>query len=140
MKHAFIDTNVLIDFLADRKPFSIHAAQLFDLAQKDDIRLYISAVSFSTVYYILRQSLSHEQTIQILRDLSIWTETVNVSGGIIEESLHSGFTDFEDAIQYYCAQSVRTIDVIVTRNKKDFKMRGLPIMIPGEAVGFLQSS
>ena len=30
MKQVFVDTNVIIDFLANRKPFSIAAARLFD--------------------------------------------------------------------------------------------------------------
>lgn len=32
MKRLFLDTNVIIDFLADRKPFSDAAAILFDAA------------------------------------------------------------------------------------------------------------
>lgn len=34
MKHLFIDTNILLDFLADRKPFSLDAAKLFNYAFK----------------------------------------------------------------------------------------------------------
>ena len=30
MKHVFLDTNVLIDFFADRKPFSLEAAKLLN--------------------------------------------------------------------------------------------------------------
>jgi predicted nucleic acid-binding protein len=37
MKHLFLDTNVLIDFLADRKPFSIEAAKLFNYSLNLDI-------------------------------------------------------------------------------------------------------
>jgi hypothetical protein len=34
MKNVFADTNILIDLLADRPPFSKFAIQLFDLAEK----------------------------------------------------------------------------------------------------------
>ena len=54
MKHVFMDTNVVIDFLANRQPFSLYAAKLFDLAVSGSITIYISALSYSNIYYILR--------------------------------------------------------------------------------------
>ena len=45
MKHFFLDTNIIIDVLIDRQPFSIQGQQLFDLGFKAEIKLYISAVS-----------------------------------------------------------------------------------------------
>jgi predicted nucleic acid-binding protein len=39
---------------------------------------------------------------------------------IIEQSLNSEFTDFEDAIQYFTAVNNR-IKIIITRNKIDYK-------------------
>jgi len=59
MKSIFLDTNVLIDFFADRKPYSIEAARLFNYSFKKEITIYISAVSYNNIYYILRQSCSH---------------------------------------------------------------------------------
>ena len=38
--------------------------------------------------------------------------------------------DFEDAIQYQAALSVPDISIIVTRNIKDYKLAGLPVMAP----------
>jgi predicted nucleic acid-binding protein len=46
---------------------------------------------------------------------------------IVELALVSDFKDFEDAIQYNTALE-NGIDVIITRNKKDFKNSKLPIM------------
>jgi len=53
MKNIFLDTNVLIDFLANREPFAIHAAIIFDQAEKGNVNLYVSAISFNNIYYIL---------------------------------------------------------------------------------------
>ena len=44
MKHIFMDTNVVIDFLADRQPFSLDAARLFNMSVEGKIKIYISAV------------------------------------------------------------------------------------------------
>ena len=46
-------------------------------------------------------------------------------------TLVTDFKDFEDAIQYHTALE-NGIDIIITRNKKDFKNSKLPIMAAKE--------
>jgi predicted nucleic acid-binding protein len=137
MRHIFIDTNVVIDFLANRQPFSMEAARLFNVAVDGKARIYISAVSYNNIYYILRQSLTNKATIKLLDELSEITEIVDVTKAIIRQSLKTDFNDYEDAIQYYCALSLSQIDFIVTRNTRDFKKSTLPVMNPSEAVASL---
>lgn len=139
MKQIFLDTNVIIDFLADRKPFSISAAGIFNYGVLGKIKLYISAVSYNNIYYILRQSLSNSETIQLLDELSQMTEISDVTKSIIKASLKSDLKDFEDAIQYNCALSLNKIDFIVTRDTKDFKKSLLPVMNPKEALILIES-
>lgn len=140
MKSIFLDTNVLIDFFADRKPFSIDAARLFDYSLKKKINIYISAVSYNNIYYIVRQSLSHAETIKMLTEISEWTNVIDLPKDIINKSLTSDFKDFEDAIQYNCAKSINKIDLIVTRDTKDYKVSSLPILTPKEAVALIEST
>ena len=140
MKYIFLDTNVLIDFLSDRKPFSLEAAKLFNYSFKKKITIYVAAVSYNNIYYILRQSCSHLETIKILNELQEWAEVANVSKDIIRKSLQSEFKDFEDAIQYNCAKAIGKIDCIVTRNTKDFKTSSLPVLTPREALTMIEST
>ena len=140
MKSIFLDTNVLIDFFADRKPFSIDAAKLFDYSLKKKINIYISAVSYNNIYYIVRQSLSHAETIKMLTEISEWTNVIDLTKDIINKSLTSDFKDFEDAIQYHCAKSINKIDLIVTRDTKDYKVSSLAILTPKEAVALIEST
>jgi predicted nucleic acid-binding protein len=137
MKHLFLDTNVLIDFLTDRKPHSIHAARLFNDALHKKIVIYISAVSFNNMYYILRQSNAHTNCIQCLSELQEWSKVIDVTSSIISSALGSGFRDFEDAIQYHCAKSINKIDAIITRNSKDYKLSAIQILSPAEAVSMI---
>ena len=139
MKKVFLDTNVVIDFLADRRPFSLDAAKLFNFSFSGKIKIYTSAVSYNNMYYILRQSLSNNETIKLLDELSEITEIVDVTKNIIKKSIKTDFKDFEDAIQYNCALSLSKIDFIVTRNTKDFKKSSLSIMTPQEAVSLLEN-
>jgi len=138
MKHLFLDTNVIIDFLADRKPFSDKAAMIFDQAVAGKLKIYISAVSYNNIYYILRQSFSNSETIKLLNQLNEMTEVADVTKAIIKQALRSDFKDFEDAIQYHCAMSLSKLDLIVTRDTKDFKKSSLPVMNPQETVVFLE--
>ena len=140
MKIIFLDTNVIIDFLADRRPFSLTAAEIFNASLSGDVKIFISAVSYNNIYYILRQSLSHTATIKLLEELSEITEVVDVTKAIIKKSLKSDFKDFEDAIQYNCALTIGKIDCIVTRDSKDFKKSALPVMNPQEALGIINST
>jgi predicted nucleic acid-binding protein len=137
MKQIFLDTNVIIDVLADRKPFSLVAAQIFTKAVSGKAKLYISAISYSNIYYILKQYLSKNETIRLLNELSEITEIVDVTNVIIKQSLKSDFKDFEDAIQYHCALSLQKIDFLITRDSKDFKKSVLPVMNPEEALSLL---
>ena len=140
MKYIFLDTNIVIDFLADRKPFSLAAAKLFNFSILGKAKIYVSAVSYNNIYYILRQSHSSLEAIKLLDELSEMTEITDVTKSIIKKSLQSDFKDFEDAIQYNCALTLSKIDFIVTRDTKDFKKSSLSIMTPGEAVSLIENS
>ena len=139
MKHIFLDTNIIIDFLADRKPFSLFAARLFNFSILGKVKIYVSAVSYNNIYYILRQSHTSAATIKLLDELSEMTEICDVTKSIIKKSLKSDFKDFEDAIQYNCALGINRIDFIVTRDTKDFKKSTLSIMTPEEAVWLVET-
>ena len=50
MKHYFVDTNVVIDMLADREGYADAACELFDAAGRGEVHLSICALSYSTIY------------------------------------------------------------------------------------------
>lgn len=140
MNNIFLDTNVIIDFLADRRPFSLLAAKIFNYSLQGKVKVFISAVSYNNIYYILRQSLTNRETIKLLDELCEMTEVADVTKSIIKKSLKMDFKDFEDAIQYNCALSINKIDFIVTRDTKDFKNSVLPVLTPEEAISSLESA
>ena len=130
MKHYFVDTNVIIDMLANRREFADAASDLFDAAGRREICLYISSLSYANVYYIVRRYLGHDKTIESLKALSDYVTIVPVTGKVIGLALFSDFNDFEDAIQYYSAIQKKSVRYIVTRNIKDFKYSELPVIEP----------
>ena len=130
MKRVLIDTDVILDFFFDRKPFSDHAARVLSLCESKEIKGFITSVIISNVYYILRQTSTHEKVIEKLKQLITITEVLTTDKEIILKALNSNFNDFEDALQNYSAESDGQIDLIVTRNVKDFKNSSLGVMTP----------
>ncbi|PHI18027.1 PIN domain nuclease [Lewinellaceae bacterium SD302] len=127
MKNLFIDTNIIIDLLAKRSEYTV-AAEIFTLADKGEIELYVSSLSFSHMQYILRKILGNDKAIKVLRDLELVVVISPVDGKIVKLALNDDdFKDFEDGLQYYCALEAGA-DVIITRNLKDFKSSKIPVM------------
>lgn len=134
MKSYFIDTNLLLDFLADRQPFSDQAEAIFEYKNQKMVNLFVSAISFNNLYYVIAKIERHKRAIKLLNELSELVNIIPVDQAIIQQSLQSSFSDFEDAIQYYSAISSKSISGIITRNTKDFKRSELPVISPEIAV------
>ena len=129
MKNIFIDTNVIIDFLGNRESFSNGATELFDLYADNKKKIFVAAISYTNVYYLLcKQIKSHKTVISLLSTLYDLTELIDIKSSIINQSIHSEFSDFEDAVQFYAALSNKKIDIIVSRDKKGFKKSTLPVL------------
>ena len=62
-----------------------------------------------------------------LRQLASFISILAVDEQIVSSALHSAFTDFEDAIQYYTAKQ-HGIPYLLTRNTKDYKTVDTHIM------------
>ncbi len=139
MTDLFIDTDVIIDFLTDRKPHSREAAIIFTLIEQKKLRGYTSSLTFSNLYYVLRKLESHNKVISKLDSLSNILSILKVEEKTIKNALESGFHDFEDSIQYFSAVDYKKIDVIITRNTKDYKNAKIPVMTPGDYLKIVSS-
>jgi len=122
-----VDTNIVLDLLAKREEFLTEAQELFTLSDQNKVKLYVSALTFANTYYILSQKLKLNDTRSILRRFKVLVKVLSLNEKIINLSLDSEFKDFEDAIQYYtCIEN--DIDIILTRNLKDFKLSKIPVL------------
>ena len=127
----FIDTNVLLDVLDNRKPFYDGSAAIWTLAEKARINGYISAISFNNIYYISRKQRSAsaiKKTLTLLRDIF---RVVALDEQILNQAIDSSFKDFEDAIQYFSAVRVDA-DYIVSRNLNHYKKSDITVLTPTE--------
>lgn len=128
MKTVLLDTNIIIDLLAKREPFDQDARMLFSYADKEKVILYTSALSIANLSYVLLRKKKPEEAKQILRKLELLVGILSLDGKIINLTLNDNeFNDFEDGLQYYSALE-NNIEIIVTRNLKDFKNSKIPVM------------
>lgn len=137
MKRIFIDTNVVIDFLARRSQFFNSACGVISCSQKGYLIL-VSSLSFATTSYIL--AAHHKIPEQAIKN--IFANFVNtcrittVDTVTISDAISSQFTDFEDAMQYSSALHSGA-DVIISRNKSDFQSSIIPVYEPQEFLDLL---
>ena len=132
MSRLLIDTNIVIDLLAKRHGFYEEAAELFSRADKKELVLTISALTFANTNYILTKLKSAQEARVILRKFKVLVEILSLDEKVTELALSNDlFPDFEDALQYYSAIESQ-VDVIITRNKKDFKASKIPVLTARE--------
>lgn len=127
MDRILVDTNIVLDLLAERKEFITEAQELFTLSDKKELKLYVSSLTFANTYYILSEKMKLSNARKILRKFKVLVEVLPMDDKVIDLSLESDFNDFEDAIQYHTAIE-NEIEIILTRNLKDFKTAKIPVL------------
>ena len=130
MTNLLLDTDVILDFFFDRKPYSENSSSILSLCELNKIKGYITPIILSDIYYLLRQTASHDKVIEKLSQLLNITEILSIDRNSILLALNSKFKDFEDALQNYSAEINGNISIIITRNLKDYKNSSLSVMSP----------
>ena len=133
MKHFFLDTNIWLDWLLIREG-NEDAWELITASEENKCKLFTSAITISTVTYILRKEPDSRI---ILHKLLMVSEIIETKKTAFLQALTSNFKDMEDAYQYFTAISLSNIDAIVTNNGKDFKNSILPILKAKQAIKLL---
>lgn len=128
----FLDTNIIIDFCAERKDFFKAAALIFTLGKRGKIELVASCISFVNAFYILRKYYPKSILFEKLKAIAHSCRISKTDEEVLHRCFDEEYPDFEDAMQYFSA-TTDNVDVIVTRNKKHFVMSGANrLMAPEE--------
>lgn len=131
MIQALFDTNVILDIALEREPFFKEASQIFDLMDEGVVVGNITATTITDIYYVSRRSKGHNASLEFIRGLISVVDIIGIDKEIIINSLDSNLDDFEDAIQASAAK-LNEIDVIITRNQKDFTNTEISVQSPSE--------
>ena len=129
MTKLFIDSDIIIDFLIDRKPFSKSSSEIIYKCSGKNIKGYVTPIIIANVFYILRKSIKLYNLRQKFINLLNHIDILDVNKKTVLDALNSNFSDFEDALQNYAVENTE-IKIIITRNIKDYKKSSLSVYTP----------
>ena len=129
MIKVMIDTNIIIDYLADRSPFADDAEKILDLCDQGEMTGALTANSVTDIYYIMRKVAGREKTLESLKLLFSVLEVASVGKTDLLRAMESPFPDFEDALCAMCAKRIKA-ECIITRNTRDFQSSHILPMTP----------
>lgn len=130
MDNVLIDTDVIMDFFFDREPFAEFATEILNGCEEKKLNGFTTPVIICNVYYLLRKTAKHQLIIEKLKQLLSIIEIIKMDKDVVLDALNSEFKDFEDALQNFSAAQNRNINIILTKNIKDFKKSDLAILTP----------
>lgn len=134
-----LDTNVIVDIAFERQPFYDDSDRIFSFIEAGQLEGYVSASTFSDLYYIIRKQRGRDWTLSFLNRLASVCQVATVDRAVISMALTANFKDFEDAIQYSVAR-VNQLDAIVTRDAADFPVSTPRILTPTQLIQELTNS
>ena len=130
MDNILIDTDVLMDFFFDREPFAQFSTEILNRCEEKRLNGFTTPVIICNVYYLLRKTAKHQLIREKIKQLLSIIEIIEMDRDVVLDALNSEFKDFEDALQNFSAVQIGKINIILTRNIKDFKKSDLAILTP----------
>ncbi len=127
MKTAFVDTDIMLDYLLEREPFYTNALNLMNAGATNKVQLLISVMTVATLIYFLEKKFNVKEIQQKLKLLRSFITIAESGSKVVDEMIVSGFNDLEDALQHAVALNNKA-DFLITRNKNDYKLATLPVM------------
>lgn len=134
-----LDTNIVLDVLMDRLPYSDTATVLFSKVEDGTIIGYLCCTTITTVFYLASKTVGAARAHQEIKKLLSLFEVAPVNRHVLESALELDFNDFEDAVIHEAACHIG-VDAIITRNQKDFKKSRISVYSSEEMVKILVSS
>lgn len=127
----FVDTNVVLDVLAQREPWFKDSSRLLAHIEQGRATGHIAAHTLTTLHYLLSKHLGQQKTAAVLIDLTALLQVEPVDLQVLQQALALGWGDFEDAVQAVTAVRCQA-DYLLTRNRRDFKQSPVPVITPSE--------
>ena len=129
MNRVFIDSDVLLDVILNRKDHCADSQKILALAESNKIAGCTSALVIANCYYIVESNRDKATADRAVRKLRSILNVLPLTDKEIGESLSSSFKDFEDGVQFFIAMN-NAVDTIITRNISDYKKASVKVLSP----------
>lgn len=133
MKKIFLDTNIILDVMAQRKPFNVSANFIMKLGIKGNVILCATPLTFANCAYILKSTYKHPDPVSVVKAYKQYITALTMDDEQCQRALCSEAPDFEDNLQYEAALAAN-VDCIITRNKKHFNQSAITLFTADEFV------
>lgn len=130
---ALIDTNVLLDHLAQRGNYYHDAATIFSMTDDGSLTGIVSSLSIVNCAYVLPKHYDGKDVLEKIKEMLRIFTISNVDASMLEDAVNLAPYDYEDAVQYLSALSYHP-DVVITRDKRGFSDFDILVMTPAEFV------
>lgn len=127
----FLDTDVLIDYYLRRQPFFDDCVKLRILQAFGDGELWVSAKSFTDVFYIMKKVVDQRRIQSAFLNSTSFFNICSIDGADIKAAASLCWPDFEDCLVNIGAQKVKA-DYLITRDKKGFTQSSIKVCTPSE--------
>ncbi len=127
----FLDTNILVDVLLDRKGLASESAAVIARCESLAATMLVAWHGLATAFYLLKRGRSQEEALQEVDKILAWATVASCGDADARRARALGFPDFEDALQAVAAEAGGAA-CIVTRNTADFRKSGVPALSPSD--------
>ncbi len=129
-KNLLLDVNVCVDILTNRNT-DYNVKEFIKKLINNNAKLFYASLSLDTLYYIISRYTNNDTAMFGVLKLLNYVNLIHLSDIDVIYALNSNFKDFEDSLINACAYN-NNINIIITRNKKDFNTSDLQIFTPLE--------
>jgi predicted nucleic acid-binding protein len=137
MNSLFIDSDILIDLLAQRENY-VEAAALMTIIGEKKVTAFTTPIVLANVDYIITKYSNKAKSRKAIRALRQKLSILAMDEKVVDAALESEFSDFENALQYYAAEK-QGVDFIITRNKKDYAKGSLRVVTAQDYMNMYES-
>ena len=124
-----IDTNVIFDVLARRKPHFEQSAVFLRLCGSRLTGCVVASQTTDIFYLLRREGMDTQAAKALVKKLTDNVKVGEINAADVQAALASDMPDYEDALLACCAKRQRAA-CIVTRNEKDFKQSPVRAISP----------
>ncbi len=128
-----IDTNIILDLVQNREPYSENASIIINSCITRENRGYVSSHSLIDLFFILRKDKTVEERKTLILNLcKFFTIIPEENKYFVSICNNHNWNDLEDGLQMKCAEA-ENLDYIITRDRENgFKNSPVKTINPEE--------
>jgi predicted nucleic acid-binding protein len=126
----FVDANVLIDIITERKSFYNTAVNFISYCANQNYEIITNSLCISNAYYLSQKVIRDVKVTKgKLASINRNCKVLPMDQEQLDIALTSNFSDFEDALHNACATE-NNCTHIITRDKTGFRSSKLRVLTP----------